>query len=136
MQDYALKDNAAYLFNLGKSRNMHNIGCQNIKNGSKVNKLIMLGFDTFKESIDTHGKNFYLNFFNNDIPPIKNLYNQYIVDNGMKLFVPINITNPQHVLYYINRFGPENAGYAIFNDCIVPSFLTYEDKFMLSQLPP
>ena len=140
MQDYSLKDNAAILFNLGKSRNINNLGYKNIQNTSRGNKLIMMGFktmdETMDEAMDTHGKNFYLNFFNNDIPPIKNLYNQFIANNRMKIFIPINVPNPYYVIQYINKFGPENAGYVIFSDCIVPSFLTYKDKLTLSQLPP
>lgn len=134
----SLKDNAAVLFNLGKGRNIHNTGCQNIQNASRKNKLIMMGFDTMSDvnNYDIHGKNFYLNFFNNDIPPIKDLYNQYIVDFGMKIFIPKNIPNPCHIIQFINKFGAENAGYIIFNDCIVPNFLSYEDKLTLSQLPP
>jgi hypothetical protein len=142
MKDYSIKDNAAILFNLGKGRNIHNAGCQNIRNPSRLNKLIMMGFDTISDvdtaasEIDTHGKNFYLNFFNSDIPPIKYLYNQFIGNIGMKIFIPKTISNPYYVIQIINNFGAESAGYTIFNDCIVPNFLTYEDKLTLSQLPP
>jgi hypothetical protein len=143
MKDYSIKDNAAILFNLGKSRNIHNAGCQNIRNPSRSNKLIIMGFDTISDEnasadaeIDIHGKNFYLNFFNSDIPNIKNLYNQYIGNIGMKIFIPKTISNPYYIIQIINNFGAENAGYTIFNDCIIPNFLTYEDKLTLSQLPP
>jgi hypothetical protein len=143
MKDYSLKDNAAISLNLGKGRNMHNFGCQTIKNSSRENKLIMMGFGAMIDShysnandYDIHGKNFYLNFFNSDVPFIKNLYNQYIGNTGMKIFIPKNIPNPYYVIQFINNFGAENAGYVIFNDCIVPNFLNYNDKQTLSQLPP
>jgi hypothetical protein len=135
MGDYSLKDDAAVLFNLNKGRNLHNTGCKSIKNPSELTMRFETIMNDPYSGIDIHGKNFYLNFFNSDIPSIKNLYNQYIANNGMKIFIPINIPNPYHIIKYIHTFGPENIGYVIFGDCIVPNFLTYEDKLTLLQLP-
>lgn len=129
--DYLSKDNNALLLNIRKNKNLHNYGHNRIHNYSHegINNYVR------NDIIDTHGKNFYLNFFNSDIPPIQKLYNQYLSNNGMKIFIPVTM-NPYRIIYIINTYGPEYANYVIYNDCILPNFLSYEDKLTLSQLPP
>jgi len=66
--------------------------------------------------------------------PIQNLFNMYMLANNLRLFTPKNVTMPQllQLVRIINTYGPYKANYTMYADCIVPSYLSIQEKFTLA----
>ena len=135
------RDNLAMLFMTNKGRGMHNFGQQTVQNSTNLNnlqKFILLqdnNMGNFYPEIDIYGRHIYSKFNDHDMTPVSSIFNMFNINNGMRIFIPKNYSkkDSKDLINNILFSGPENSGYVSFGDTFVPNYLSYEEKYMLSQ---
>jgi hypothetical protein len=135
------RDNLATLFMQNKGKSMHNFGQQTVRNSTNLNsleKFILLedgNMGNFYPEIDIYGSHIYSKFNDHPTTPVYDIYNMYNISNGMRIFIPKSYSKKyaRDLIYNITFAGPEIFGYVAFSDTYVPNYLSYNDKYMLSQ---
>jgi hypothetical protein len=96
-----------------KNKSIHNAANNSIKNKSGD---ISLYFDV------------------DNVRPIQSYFNYYYTDNNMRIFLPKNYTlnRVNTLITMVKEFGPNSIGYVIYADSILPEYLSYEDKEILT----
>jgi len=75
-----------------------------------------------------------LYFAKKETIPVKDLFDMYLLDGYLRLFVPKNLPHWQvlNIMNQIDIGDPKTIGYEMYADCILPIYLDYQDKFTLA----
>jgi len=121
------------LFHNNRLKKNHSIGQNTIKN-KYLNSGIYGGYKY--NNSDIYGRFISLQFAEDIESPIYTFFNMYQLGQ-FRLFFPKSLTGPEflQLVDSIELFGPNSSGYTLFEDCIVPIYLNYQDRFTLSNLP-
>jgi hypothetical protein len=137
-------DNA--LFYNNKINKNVNIAKNKILNNNKYNQYGQYDLYSQYEQYDQYDSNYLydskintnlpisLNFAKKTIIPIKELFDMYLLDNNMRLFVTKDLHHWQviNIIGKLDMVDPKEIGYEIYADCILPIYLDFQDKFTLA----